>query len=79
MPKTATKKQPTNSRALRSLEKLRPRVETAENKASELRDERNSLIFIAITQDGATEREAAEAAGVSPAFAHRLRRADQGS
>jgi hypothetical protein len=48
------------------------RLEPAEDEVARLRTRRNRLMFEAM-RFGATERAAAEAAGVSPSYAHRVR------
>jgi hypothetical protein len=56
-----------------SLTRSREALEKAESRAEELRSERNRLIYEAIQIHKMTERQAAEAAGVSPAYAHRVK------
>ncbi len=52
---------------------IRVTLEDAEARVEHLREQRNLLILSGMEQ-GLTEREAAKAGGVSPTYAHRIRR-----
>lgn len=58
----------------KELARVRRSLEKAELVAGDLRDRRNRLLLQAMESDGKTEREAAELAGVSPTYAHRVKR-----
>jgi hypothetical protein len=60
--------------ALGELRRLRPKMEKLETQLDEMRKERNSLILQTLTEEGVTEREAAMEAGVSAAYAHRIKK-----
>lgn len=59
--------------AITRLRKLKARIHRAEGQLESWREERNQLLVQAM-EEGATEREAAEASGVSAAYTHRVKR-----
>lgn len=48
-------------------------LEEVEARATQLRAERNHLLYLAMTKEGCTERAAATMGKVSPTYAHRIR------
>jgi hypothetical protein len=58
---------------LARLRSVRGKLARAEKTASRLREERNALLYQVLRDGEATEREAAQEAGVTPAYAHRVK------
>lgn len=60
--------------AVKELKKVRRQLSRAEDVSTDLRNKRNALMLQAITKEKVSEKAAAEAAGVSPAYAHRVKK-----